>query len=168
MPQARNYITRRSMLAAFALPVIPALPLPTALALPATARPPDPIFAAIEAHTRAFRAFTAVLDALAVAETEAWHAPRGQRRAAKQRLKQARADESHFGNLESDAFAGLVATVPQTLAGAAAMLAYVGEWLAEGHSLYDEDETITLLASIECAVCRAAGLPAPCPARDAA
>jgi hypothetical protein len=68
--------------------------------------------------------------------------------------------------LESDAFAGLVATVPQTLAGAAAMLAYVGEWLAEGHFLYDEDETITLLASIKCAVCRVAGLPIP--ARDAA
>ncbi len=112
-------ITRRSLVAALALPVIPALPVASELAapaLPAAAPPPDPIFAAIEAHTRAFRAFTAVLDALAVAETEAWHAPRGARRAAKQRLKQARADESHFGNLESDAFAGLVATVPQTLA----------------------------------------------------
>jgi len=157
-------ITRRSMLAAFALPVISAFPTTLVLpapSLPAAAPTPDPIFAAMEAHARAFRAFTAVLDALAVAEQEAWHAPRGQRRAAGKRLKQARADESHFGNLESDAFAGLVATVPQTLAGAAAMLAYVGEWLAEGHSLYDEDETITLLASIECAVCRAAGLPAP-------
>jgi hypothetical protein len=147
-------ITRRSLVAAFALPVIPALPLPTA-ALPAPVVPaaaPDPIFAAIDAHVRAYRAFIAVLDALAVAETQAWHAPRGARRAAKTRLKQARADESHFGNLESNAFETLVATVPQTLPGAAAMLAYVREWLAEGHSMDDEEETITLLASIECAV----------------
>jgi hypothetical protein len=170
-------ITRRSMLAAFSLPAVPLLPA-VAAALPppdfASApsglpAAPDPIFTAIEAHVRAYRAFIAVLDALAVAETNAWHAPRGHRRAAKKRLAEAYADERRFGNLESDAFAGLVATIPQTLAGAAAMLAYVRAWLAEGHSLYDEEETITLLASVECVVCRAAGLPIPaCPARDAA
>ena len=130
--------------------------------------PPDPIFAAIEAHTLAFREFNAVLDALAVAETEAWHAPRGQRRAANKRLKQARADESHFGNEESDAVARLVATVPQTLHGAAAMLAYVREHLDQGYPMCEEEEKIALLASIECAVCQAAGLPLPpSPARDA-
>jgi hypothetical protein len=42
--------------------------------------------------------------------------------------------------------------VPQTLHGAAAMLAYVRAWLAEGHSMDDEEETITLLVSIERAV----------------
>ena len=150
-------ITRRSLVAAFALPVIPALPFPSASTLPAPSLPavvpePDPIFAAIEAHVRAYRAFIAVLDALAVAETQAWHAPRGARRAAKKRLRQARADESHFGNLESGAFESLVATVPQTLHGAAAMLAYVREWLEQGHSIDDEEETIALLASIERAV----------------
>ncbi|MEA2875248.1 MAG: hypothetical protein QOF14_444 [Hyphomicrobiales bacterium] len=153
-------ITRRSLVAALALPAVPLLPA-VASALPspdfASAQsglpaPPDPIFAAIEAHVRAYRAFIAVLDALAVAETQAWHAPRGARRAAKKRLKQARADENHFGDLESDAFESLVATVPQTLRGAAAMLAYVRAWLAEGHSMDDEEETITLLVSIECAV----------------
>jgi hypothetical protein len=167
-------ITRRSLVAAFALPVLPALPLPAASELPAPSLPaaapaPDPVFAAIEAHTLAFREFNAVLDALAVAETEAWHAPRGQRRAANKRLKQARADERNFGNLESDAVARLVATVPQTLRGAAAMLAYVRGHLDQGYPMCgEEEETIALLASIEQAVCRAAGLPVPCPARDPA
>jgi hypothetical protein len=159
-------ITRRSLVAAFALPVIAALPLPVASALPApslpaAAPPPDPIFAAIEAHVRAYRAFIAVLDALAVAETEAWHAPRGARRAANKRLKQARADESRFGNLESGAFDSLVATMPQTLSGVAALLAYVRAWLAEGHPMDDEEQTIALLGSIEGAVCHAAGLARP-------
>ena len=118
-------ITRRSLAAAFALPVISALPLPTASALPAlpaAAPTPDPVFAAIEAHVRAYREFIAVLDALAVAETQAWHAPRGQRHAAKKRLAQAYAAERRFGDLESNAFESLVATVPQTLNGAAAGL----------------------------------------------
>jgi hypothetical protein len=149
-------ITRRSLVAAFALPIISALPVTATPALPAAAPPPDPVFAAIETHIRAYREFIAVLDALAAAETQAWHAPRGARRAAKRRLKQARADERRFGDFESDAFESLVATVPQTLPGAAAMLAYVRGWLAEGHSLDDEDETITLLVSIECAVRSAA------------
>ena len=123
---------------------------------------PDPIFAAIEAHVRAYREFIAVLDALAVAETDAWHAPRGARRAAKTQLKQARADERSFGNLESDAFESLVATVPQTLNGVAAMLAYVRGRCEQGHPMCDdEDETITLLGSLECTICRAAGLPVP-------
>jgi hypothetical protein len=166
-------ITRRSLVAALALPLIPALPSAATSALPApslsaAAPTPDPVFAMIEAHVRAFRAFNTVLDVLAVAETQAWHAPRGQRRAANKRLKQARADESHFGNEESDAVARLVATVPQTLHGAAAVLAYVREHFEQGYPMCgEEEETIALLASIECAVCRAAGLPAPpCPARD--
>jgi len=160
-------ITRRSLVAALALPAIPLLPAAAAAAPPpdfASApsglpAPPDPIFAAIEAHIRAYRAFIAVLDALAAAETQAWHAPRGARRAAKKRLANARADEKRFGDLESGAFERIVATVPHTLHGAAAMLAYVRGWLEQGHSIDDEDETITLLASVEQAVCRAAGLP---------
>ncbi len=87
----------------------------------------------------------------------AWAAPRRQKTAQ----AEAYATEGRFGKLEFDAFAGLVATVPQSLDGAAAMLAYVGECLAEGDALYDEDETFTLLASVECAICKAAGLPMP-------
>jgi len=165
-------ITRRSLVAALALPAVPLLPAIAAAlpapdfagapsGLPALPTPPDPIFAAIAAHVRAYRAFIAVLDALAVAETQAWHAPRGARRAAKKRLKQAYADERRFGDLESGAFERIVATVPHTLHGAAAMLAYVRGWLEQGHSIDDEDETITLLASVEQVVCRAAGLPMP-------
>ena len=156
-----RFITRRSLVAAFAVPIIPALPLPPALVLPAPAAAPvpDPIFAAIEAHVRAYREFIDILDVLAVAETQAWHAPRGQRRAAKKQLAEAYAAERRFGNLESDAFGSLVATVPQTLPGAAAMLAYVRGRCEEDHPMDDEDETIALLVSIECAVCKAAGLP---------
>jgi hypothetical protein len=162
-------ITRRSMLAAFALPVIPALPVASELpasTLLALAPAPGPVFAAMEAHARAFRAFTAVLDALAVAEQTAWHAPRGQRRAANKRLKQAYAAERELGDRASEAVARLVATVPDTLSGAATMLAYVREHFEEGFSMCEEEETIALLASVERAVCQAAGLPPP--ARDAA
>ena len=88
-------ITRRSLVAAFALPVIPALPVAAAPPLPAPSLPAvtlDPVFAAIAAHVRAFGEFTAVLDALAVAEQAAWHPPRGQRRAARKRLALSRED----------------------------------------------------------------------------
>jgi hypothetical protein len=161
-------ITRRSLVAALALPAAPLLPAvaaapppPDFASAPSGLPTPDPIFAAIEAHIRAYREFIAVLDTLAVAETQAWHAPRGARRAAKKRLAGARADEKRFGDLESGAFESLIATIPRTLAGAAAMLAYVRAWLAEGHSMDDEEETIKLLGSIECTICGAAGLPMP-------
>ena len=133
--------------------------------LPAT---PDPVFAAIEPHTRAYADLNAFLGELAAVEQAAWHAPRGQRRAANKRLSDAYATERRFGDRESDAFARLVATVPQTLHGAAAMLAYVRAHCEQGCPMSEEDETIALLGSIECAVCKAAGLPMPCPARDAA
>jgi hypothetical protein len=119
---------------------------------------PDPVFAAIEAHERAYAELNAFLGELAAVEQAAWHAPRGQRRAANKRLAQAYATERRFGDRESDAFERLVATVPQTLHGAAAMLAYVR---GQGCPMCEEDETIALLGSIECAVCRAAGLPMP-------
>jgi hypothetical protein len=159
-------ITRRSLVAALALPAVPLLPAVAAAlpppdfasaqsGLPAT---PDPIFAAIEAHARAYAALDAFLGELAAVEQAAWHAPRGQRRAANKRLKEAYATERRFGDHESDAFAHLVATVPDTLQGAAAMLAYVRE---QGCPMCEEDETMTLLGSLACAICRAAGLPLP-------
>jgi|ERR1051325_2395941 hypothetical protein len=164
-------ITRRSLFAALGLPVISALPAPLlpVAAAPLSAKPAPPadiIPALIKAHKRAYAEFIAVLDDLAVAEQAAWHAPRGKRRAANAALRQARAAERHFGDLESDAMEQLLATVPQTLAGAAAMLAYVRAWLMDGHSIDDEAETITLLASVECAVCRAAGLLRVAPGVD--
>jgi hypothetical protein len=167
-------ITRRSLVAAFALPAVPLLPaVASALPPPDFASAPsglpaipDPIFAAIEAHERAHAELNVFLHELAAVEQAAWHAPRGQRRAANKRLTQAYAAERRCGDRESDAFARLVATVPQTLHGAAAVLAYVRAHCEQGCPMSDEDETIALLGSIECAVCKAAGLP--CPARDAA
>jgi hypothetical protein len=153
------------MLAAFALPVIPALPVAAAPLLPAAVPSPDPIFALIEAHICAYEDFIHVLDDLAVAEQTAWHAPRGKRRAAKAALKQAYAAERRFGNLEAGALERLVATSPQTLHGAAAALRYVRERFEQGHET-EEAIYVTLVRSIERAICQAAGLP--CPARDAA
>jgi len=148
-------ITRRSLVAALALSVA-AVP-----SLPALAREPDPIFAAIEAHRRAYDGLANFADQLATAEQAAWHAPRGQRRAAKQRLKQAYAEERRLGEILGDATARMVTTVPRTLEGAVAALAYVRELYANGYPVCEQDECMTLLASIEAAICRSAGLPAP-------
>ena len=149
-------ITRRSLVAALALPIVPALPaatvaLPAPPVLPAA---PDTVFALIEAHIRAYNEFIAVLDDLAVAEQAAWHAPRGQRRTAKKRLAEAYAAERRFGGLEGDAFERLVATVPQTLQGAAAALRYVRERFEQGDCI-DEQDTVALIGSVERAICRA-------------
>jgi hypothetical protein len=175
-------ITRRSLVAAFALPLIPAL-LPRA-GVPALATPdvasafakatadgaapsglppqPDPIFAAIESHRGAYAALDAFIPELADIEQAAWHAPRGKRRAANRRLKEAYAEERRLGDALSDAADRFAATVAQTLPGAAAALAYVREHHAQGYPMCDEEEDImTLLASTEAAICRAAGLPAP-------
>ncbi len=95
-----------------------------------------------------------------VVEHAAWHAPRGQRRAANKRYAEARAAERRFGDLEDDAMDRLVDTVPRTLEGAVAVLRYVRERYEQRHSM-EEDELMALLASIEQAICGAAGLPAP-------
>jgi hypothetical protein len=153
-------ITRRSLLsAAVALPVA-AIPTPLA-AVPSPIAPPDPIFAAIEAHARAYADLGAFADELADAEQTAWHAPRGQRRAANKRLKEAYAAEARFGDILGDATKRFVATIPQTLPGAAAALAYVRQLYSEGYPMCEEEECMMLLASTEHAICRAAGLPVP-------
>jgi hypothetical protein len=148
-------ITRRSLFAALGLPVLPAL-LDAALPLPESQPVPEPVFALIEAHKRAYAEFIAVLNDLAIAEQAAWHAPRGKRRAANAALKQAYAAERHFGCLEGDALERLLSTVPQTLDGAVAALRYAREWFEQGHSLEEEDY-VTLIGSVERAICRAAG-----------
>jgi len=167
-------ITRRSLVAALALPAVAVLPVVPALSAPALAAPdfagapsglhaePDPIFAAIEQHRRAYDDLNAFADELAAAEQAAWHAPRGRRRAANKRLKEAYAAQGRLCDILDDATARFVAIVPQTLAGAAATLAYVRERYAQGYPMCEEEEEcMTLLASTECAICRAAGLPAP-------
>ena len=152
-------ITRRSLVAAFALPVIPALPLVPSRLTAASAS--DPIYAAIAAHARAYDDLNAFADELAAAEQTAWRAPRGMRRAANKRLAQAQAAERRFGDILGDATGRFVAIIPQTLQGAAAALAYVRERYAEGYPMCEEEACMTLLASTEQAICRAAGLPMP-------
>jgi hypothetical protein len=167
MAQAkRDSITRRSLLsgAAAAVPaaVMPASVIATPAAAPtAAAAPviaPDPIFAAIEAHVRAYDAFNAVLDDLAVAERAARNASRGAKRAANKRLAAAHRAERRFGDREDDAMDRLVATVPQTLQGAVAVLRYIRERYERRH-IMEEDELMVLLGSIEQAIGRALGQP---------
>ena len=98
---------------------------------------------------------------LAAAEQAAWHAPRGQRRAANARLKEEYATQGRFCDLLGQATECFVATVPHTLQGAAAALAYVRAHYAEGYPMCEEEECIALIASTEHAICRAAGLPLP-------
>jgi hypothetical protein len=125
-------------------------------------QPPDPIFAAIESHRRAYAALDAFIPELADAEQAAWHAPRGKRRAANRRLKEAYAEERRLGDTLSDAADRFAATVADTLPGAAAALAYVRAHYAQGYPMCDEEEDVVkLLASIETTIRRATGLPPP-------
>ena len=179
MAQAKHdSITRRALFGALAVPVAavpivtasaPVLPSPGfAVAQPGLQAPPalqpppppDPIFAAIEQHRHAYAAVDAFVPELADAEQAAWHAPRGKRRAANRRLKQAYAEERRLGDIVSDAADRFAATVPDTLPGAAAAIAYVRAHHAQGYPMCDEQEDVmTLLASTETAIRRAAGLP---------
>src|SRR3954471_8880298 len=175
MAQAkRESITRRGILSALTLlPAAAALAAPdfagassgppaaAPSALPAPSAPdpifaapslPDPIFAAIDAHARALADLEGFGDELAAAEQAAWHAPRGQRRAANKRLKEAYATERRFGDAVSDTEDRFAATVPATLSGAAAALAYVRAHYARGYPMCEEEESNTLLGSIETAI----------------
>jgi hypothetical protein len=166
MAQARHdSITRRSLLSGAAAVVLAAaMPAATLPASPATlaAAPaaPDPIFVVIEAHVRAYDDVNAILDAVAAAEDALDAAKRGTRRAARKRLSAARAEEARLGGIETDATERLVATVPQTLQGAAAALRYIRERFEQGYPMCEEEEYMALLASIEQCLSRAsAALP---------
>lgn len=152
-------ITRRSILSGV-LAVVPAALIP---ANPAASAPAisDPIFAAIDAHRRAYAQLDTFLYELADIEQAAWHAPRGKRRAANTRLAEAYRTERRLGGIEHNAIEAFVATVPHTLDGAVAALRYVRERYNEGETMCEEEDCMTLLASIEQAICRAAGLAAP-------
>jgi hypothetical protein len=172
MAQAKHdSITRRALLSgaavvpAAAIAGMPALAPPDFAGAPSGLPPavpsrPDPIFAAIEAHRCAYAALDAFIPELADIEQAAWHAPRGKRRAANRRLKQAYAEERRLGGILSDEQDRFAATVADTLPGAAAAIAHVRAHYAQGYPMCDEGEDIVkLLASIETAIRRAAGLP---------
>lgn len=165
MAQAKHDpITRRALLlGAGAL-----VPAATIVATPASAAgfaaaqpglqplpPPDPIFAAIESHQRAYAAVDAFIPELADIERAAWHAPRGERRAANRRLKEAYAEERRLGDILSDAADRFAATVADTLQGAAAAIAHRREHHAQGYPMCDEEEAIALMVSIETTIRRA-------------
>src|SRR3954468_4418412 len=162
MAQAkRESITRRGILSALTfLPAAAALAVPDVAAGPSGLQPrpapslPDPIFAAIDAHARALADLEGFGDELAAAEQTAWHAPRGQRRAANKRLKEAYATERRLGDAVSGPEDRFAATVPATLSGAAAALAYVRAHYARGYPMCEEEESNTLLGSIETAIRR--------------
>lgn len=152
MAQAeRDSITRRSLF-------LGALSLTSAAAIPAIAaaspKAPDPIFAAIEAHRRAYAELETFLHELAVIEQAAWHAPRGKRRAANKRLVAAYKTERRLGSIEHEAMESFVRTIPETLHGAAAALRYVR---GPGCGLCEEHDYAALPISVEQAICRAAG-----------
>lgn len=148
MAQAKHdSITRRVLLSglslsvaatAVAAPVVPAADV--AAAPSALPPPPDPIFAAIEAHRSAYTALDTFISELADVEQAAWHAPRGKRRAANRRLKEAYAEERRLGEALSDATDRFAATAADTLPGAAAALAYVRVHHAQGYPMCDEQE----------------------------
>src|SRR3954452_15160513 len=161
MAQAkRESITRRGILSALTLLPATSLATPDFASAPSglpTAAPsalPDPIFAAIDAHARALADLEGFGDELAAAEQTAWHALRGQRRAANKRLKEAYATERRLGDAVSDTEDRFAATVPATLSGAAAALAYVRGHYARGYPMCGEEEGHTLLGSIETAIRR--------------
>lgn len=170
MAQARHEsITRRSLLSGV-VAAVPAAAMPSLIAAAPAAAPalkavpaaaPDPIFAAIEAHSRAYDQINVVLDAVAAAEDALDAAPRGKRRAARKRLNELCAEEGRLGRIESNAIDCLVATAPQTLQGAAATLAYVRKRYEEGYPMCEEEGFMALLGSIQQTICAAAGLPAP-------
>jgi hypothetical protein len=100
----------------------------------------DPIYAAIDAHHRAYDDVLAVLavqDALddALRRTNELACP-----AVEARLKDLRRTEGRLGRIEIGTIDRFVKTIPQMLAGAAAALRYVREHFEQGYPLCEEDE----------------------------
>ncbi len=141
-------ITRRGVLAAPAL--VPAL-----LPLKACAGP-DPIFAALAAHAAIHAELIALFEAQDAADRALRAANETGWTSLAARLDALCAAEGPLGFVERDAADRIVATVPRTLAGAAACLRYVRERFAiDGFGLYEEDGYRALLLSTERAIDRA-------------
>jgi hypothetical protein len=151
MAQAEHtFITRRRLMAASAA-LVPAagVPLPS----PAHPAPQDPIFAAIDAHARAYADVLALLEAQSAAEKTLTEATDETRVALQARLDEAIAAEGPLGRAEIEAGRRLISTTPATLTGAAAVLRYARE-LFEGdkYPLCEDEGYLTLLYSTECAI----------------
>jgi hypothetical protein len=155
----RDLITRRAVLSSVAALPAAALSASTERELPlASSSMRDPIFASIEAHIDAHNELVAAVDKLVVAEEAARSAPRGLSHIAKRQLAEAYEAERHFSDLRSDAADRLVATVPTTLRGLMTAVRYVLERQDLDYPLWD-DRALTLIASMEETLARAANLP---------
>jgi hypothetical protein len=151
MAQAgRTFITRRHLMAASAA-LVPAanMPLPS----PAHTASADPIFAAIDAHARAYAELLVLFDAQSAAEKALRQAIDETRPTLEARLDEALAAEGPLGLIEIDASQRLVSTIPATLSGAAAVLRYVRELFErDKYALCEDDGYRALLYSTECAI----------------
>jgi len=136
-------LTRRSMLATGS--ALAAVPL--ALSTGAAATGHDPIYAAIEAHRTAERAFCKALPC-EPNEDHPDHAGWLER-------------TNRTGDAAAEARVALLETVPTTLAGLAVLLEYLWEGAAGAELLVDANETMTFLRSMHYAACSFAGLPRP-------
>jgi hypothetical protein len=165
-------ITRRSLVAASAAvpagivsaamaPIQPALDFAGAQS-GLRAEAADPVYAAIAAHDRAYAQIVALLAAQDAADAALQEADALARPALEARLDELCEAEGPLGRAEMDATRRLVATVPATLAGAAAALSYIRTlFIRDGYAPCEEDGYRALLLSTECAVCRAIALPEP-------
>jgi anti-sigma-K factor RskA len=151
MAQAgRTFITRRHLVAASAV-LVPATRMP--LSSPARTPPEDPIFAAINAHARAYAELLVLFDAQSAAEKALRQAIDETRPTLEARLDEALAAEGPLGLIEIDASQRLVSTIPATLSGAAAVLRYVRELFErDKYALCEDDGCRALLYSTECAI----------------
>jgi hypothetical protein len=115
----------------------------------------DPIFAAIDAHARAYADFGASLTAQSAAEEALGQATEETRAACQARLDALLAAEETLGLAEMEASEQLVTIIPETLAGAAAVLCYVRECFErENYALCEDNGYRALLFSTECAIRR--------------
>jgi hypothetical protein len=116
---------------------------------------PDPIFALIAAHSRAYADLAVLFAAQQAADQALEQAGAAERPRLKARLHELCAAEGPLGVVEMQATDRLLRTVPATLAGAAAVLAYVRErFERDDYALCEEDGYRALLYSTECAICR--------------
>jgi hypothetical protein len=129
---------------------------------PALSADADPIFAAIEAHREAIRAWNDALHVeqrhpwqqLHFAAIAAWKAGVGDdpfpvdEPEKPQDFLDAEEHAKALGDRESDAADELVATMPTTLAGALAVVRYVIAYYEEGHELLDDNALLNFVETI--------------------
>ncbi len=160
MAQAKSRsITRRSLVAG-SVAAIPVAALASTHVLAREALV-DPILAVIDSHRRAYADVVSLLAAQDATDKALRETDKIMRPVLEARLADLCAAEGPLGLAEMEAAARLAGTVPETFAGAAAVLRYVRGLFADDYPMYEEDGYRALLLSTECAICRSAGLSDP-------